>query len=173
MVFYRRRLPHWQPQEKALFITWRLYGSLPATVARQHRKQAAAADHKVLRQAPASRQARRKFLCLGQSAGFRKVRTALAGGPGRGQACREGHARGEKASGQLYRLHAYAVMPNHVHILARPGGVPGTDHQGSERVHCPASEQNPGADRTGGCVSTRSRRDRLSRALASVSESIW
>ena len=121
MVFYRRRLPHWQPQEKALFITWCLCGSLPATCCPQHRKQAAATNHKVLRHAPASRQARGKFLCLGQSAGFRKVRTALAEGPGRGQACREGPARGRKQAVQLYHLHAYAVMPNHVHILARPG----------------------------------------------------
>jgi putative transposase len=27
-LFYRRRLPHWQPTDVALFITWRLYGSL-------------------------------------------------------------------------------------------------------------------------------------------------
>ncbi len=29
MVFYRRRLPHWQPAGKSFFVTWRLYGSLP------------------------------------------------------------------------------------------------------------------------------------------------
>ena len=29
-VFYRRRLPHWHPPGKALFVTWRLSGSLPA-----------------------------------------------------------------------------------------------------------------------------------------------
>ena len=28
-IFYRRRLPHWQPPGAALFITWRLHGSLP------------------------------------------------------------------------------------------------------------------------------------------------
>jgi REP-associated tyrosine transposase len=27
--FYRRKLPHWQPQDAALFITWRLFGSMP------------------------------------------------------------------------------------------------------------------------------------------------
>lgn len=30
MVFYRRRLPHWQPDGKSYFVTWRLHGSLPA-----------------------------------------------------------------------------------------------------------------------------------------------
>lgn len=29
VTFYRRRLPHWQPENTDLFITWRLHGSLP------------------------------------------------------------------------------------------------------------------------------------------------
>jgi len=28
--FHRRHLPHWQPGSRDIFITWRLYGSLPA-----------------------------------------------------------------------------------------------------------------------------------------------
>ncbi len=28
-MYYRRRLPHWQPSEKDLFITWSLHGALP------------------------------------------------------------------------------------------------------------------------------------------------
>jgi hypothetical protein len=27
--FYRRHLPHWQPTGGTIFLTWRLYGSLP------------------------------------------------------------------------------------------------------------------------------------------------
>jgi hypothetical protein len=27
MTFYRRNLPHWHPEGKSIFITWRLYGS--------------------------------------------------------------------------------------------------------------------------------------------------
>jgi REP element-mobilizing transposase RayT len=27
--FHRRRLPHWQPEGRPLFLTWHLYGSLP------------------------------------------------------------------------------------------------------------------------------------------------
>src|SRR5258707_7972354 len=30
MGFYRRNLPHWHPEGAAIFLTWRLYGSLPA-----------------------------------------------------------------------------------------------------------------------------------------------
>ena len=33
MTFYRRNLPHWHPDGKAIFITWRLFGSLPKGVA--------------------------------------------------------------------------------------------------------------------------------------------
>lgn len=29
MTYYERNLPHWQPEGKAIFLTWRLYGSLP------------------------------------------------------------------------------------------------------------------------------------------------
>jgi putative transposase len=29
-MYYRRHLPHWQPANAALFITWRLFGSQPA-----------------------------------------------------------------------------------------------------------------------------------------------
>src|SRR5260370_35173048 len=30
MAFYRRNLPHWHPEGASLFLTWRLFGSLPA-----------------------------------------------------------------------------------------------------------------------------------------------
>ncbi|MGB9243989.1 MAG: hypothetical protein WCC03_11600, partial [Candidatus Acidiferrales bacterium] len=29
MAFYKRNLPHWHPESKCIFLTWRLYGSLP------------------------------------------------------------------------------------------------------------------------------------------------
>src|ERR1700746_1310202 len=32
MTYYQRRLPHWHPPGANLFITWRLYGSLPRIV---------------------------------------------------------------------------------------------------------------------------------------------
>src|SRR6266851_4602302 len=35
MTFYRRNLPHWHPEGKSIFITWRLYGSLPASLMRR------------------------------------------------------------------------------------------------------------------------------------------
>ena len=32
MTYYERHLPHWQPEGAALFITWRLHGSLPSRI---------------------------------------------------------------------------------------------------------------------------------------------
>ncbi len=32
-TFTKRFLPHWQPQDQSIFITWRLYGSLPMKIA--------------------------------------------------------------------------------------------------------------------------------------------
>jgi len=29
-MFYRRNLPHWHPDDVPLFVTWRLYGSMPS-----------------------------------------------------------------------------------------------------------------------------------------------
>src|SRR5260370_26535142 len=29
VTYYERHLPHWQPAGKDVFVTWRLYGSLP------------------------------------------------------------------------------------------------------------------------------------------------
>ena len=34
VTFYVRRLPHWQPPDADIFVTWRLYGSLPRYSAR-------------------------------------------------------------------------------------------------------------------------------------------
>jgi hypothetical protein len=30
--YHERHLPHWQPEGTALFVTWRLYGSLPGSI---------------------------------------------------------------------------------------------------------------------------------------------
>jgi hypothetical protein len=40
LTYYERHLPRWQPEGAALFVTWRLYGSLPRT-ARDRQNQPA------------------------------------------------------------------------------------------------------------------------------------
>ncbi|MEO5946770.1 MAG: transposase [Chitinophagaceae bacterium] len=37
--FYKRKLPHWQPEEEKFFITYRLAGSLPITVIEKLKEQ--------------------------------------------------------------------------------------------------------------------------------------
>jgi hypothetical protein len=37
--FYHRHLPHWQPPDATLFVTFRLAGSLPQTVIEELRKE--------------------------------------------------------------------------------------------------------------------------------------
>jgi putative transposase len=105
MTFYRRNLPHWHPEGKTIFITWRLYGSLPASL---------------LKKNPATGQ---------ESAGQRFGRLdgaldAARSGP-HWLAVPEFAAYAEYpilrgAELGRYRLHAYVVMPNHVHILLDP-----------------------------------------------------
>ena len=105
-MFYRRNLPHWQPQNAPLFLTWRLYGSLPAI-----RNTA-------------------KALCDGDSPGkkFKSLDVTLdkaACGPtwlrqeNIAQCVLGGIRTGSKTL-NFYELHAFVIMPNHVHFLLSP-----------------------------------------------------
>jgi putative transposase len=101
--YYRRHLPHWQPQNKPLFVTWRLYGSLPRVC-----------------EPPA-----------GSSAGvvfrwFDGKLDAAASGPvwlarhDVASVVEEAVHYGQETLAR-YRLFAYVVMANHVHMLLEPG----------------------------------------------------
>jgi putative transposase len=102
-MFYRRNLPHWQKPDSALFITWRLHGSLP--------RQALTAELKV---SPG-----KKFLLLDQELDratygptwLKDARLARAVDSALRFGANQLH---------LYRLSAYVVMSNHVHILIWP-----------------------------------------------------
>ena len=105
MTYYERNLPHWQPEQAEIFLTWRLYGSLPANVL--------------------------SFLRLCETAPGRKFARAEraleknATGPvwllnPRIATCVENAIlRGDQEL-KPYTLIAYVVMPNHVHLLIRP-----------------------------------------------------
>jgi putative DNA methylase len=117
MTFYRRNLPHWHPQGKTIFITWRLYGSLPVSVLK-----------KILT-SKNTRATNISELDLEDSPGkqFRRLDAAL-------DSAKSGPlwlADPEFADyaeypilhgAQLGRflLHAYVIMPNHVHVLIDP-----------------------------------------------------
>jgi len=102
--YYQRNLPHWLPQGRAIFLTWRLHGSLPRGFVRRL---------KAIRRGPGA-----EFLAADRemdsaATGPRwlhdpKVAKCVA------SVIRQGADRG------YFGLHAYVVMPNHVHMLIEP-----------------------------------------------------
>ncbi len=102
MTFYRRRLPHWQPPGQDIFITWRLFGSLPRQMPppKTTSSPGAAFVHydrilDVARTGP---------LWLKDP---RIVEFILA-------SLKNGHDR------RLFNVRAHVVMANHIHVLLTP-----------------------------------------------------
>jgi putative DNA methylase len=104
MRCYERRLPHWDTVDQPLFVTFRLHGSLPA--------------HRVfppdqLTSSGKAFVAMDRLLDRGASGPLYLHRPEIADIVV--AALREGERRFER-----YQLHAYVVMPNHVHLLVTP-----------------------------------------------------
>lgn len=114
MTYYERNLPHWQPEGKALFITWRLWGSLPVWARARIRLGIGRR-----RDEPRTPSAGEDFLAMDREldaarTGPRWLQDARVAG-----ALVEMLRRGERELSH-YRLHAFVVMPNHAHILMEP-----------------------------------------------------
>jgi putative transposase len=102
MFEYRRRLPHYHPHAAFVFVTWRLSGSLPqppSARAYSSPGHAFVATDRALDHASSGPQ----WLKL------RPIADLVA----------EAIRRGEFERG-FYELAAWAVMPNHVHLLILP-----------------------------------------------------
>ena len=103
MKCYERRLPHWDVVGSPLFVTFRLHGSLPANrifpPSNLTSGQAFAAMDRILDRANSGP------LYLRQAKIARMVVQAL----------HDGESRFRR-----YELHAFVVMPNHVHLLVTP-----------------------------------------------------
>ncbi|MBM3749295.1 MAG: transposase [Acidobacteria bacterium] len=104
MLFYRRRLPHWIPDPAAVFVTWRLAGSLPP--ARRDVRRADQTD-------PAGFLQRDQRLDRPDSGPVWLQDPRIAGVVS--QALRYG-----ETARQLYGLVAWVIMPNHVHVILEP-----------------------------------------------------
>jgi REP-associated tyrosine transposase len=105
MTYYERHLPHWQPAGKDVFVTWRLYGSLPANariLASPHRSPSAGERFRAFDQA--LDRGNVGPLWLKES----RIAECLVAALQRSQ------------EQELFRLHAYVVMANHVHVLLAP-----------------------------------------------------
>jgi REP element-mobilizing transposase RayT len=103
MAFYERRLPHGDVIGQALFVTFRLHDSLPASRVFPPSDikggKAFVAIDRLLDQARTGP----RFLAMPEIASL--VVSAL----------RDGEMRFHR-----YQLHTYVVMPNHVHVLVTP-----------------------------------------------------
>jgi putative DNA methylase len=101
-VFHIRRLPHYSSVGQPVFLTWRLNGSLP-----------------VNRTFPAATTSGKAFVAMdrlldtAQSGPFYLRHPEIAAMVAEAIRCRD------TATGH-YQLHAYVVMPNHVHMLVTP-----------------------------------------------------
>jgi len=102
MLEYRRRLPHFQPDGVRIFLTWRLFGSLPAVPARG------------------------SYLTPGHAfvAADRALHNSGSGPQWLRDPCIAGlvveSIRSGESRRRWYELDAWVVMPNHVHLLILP-----------------------------------------------------
>jgi len=104
MRYYERRLPHWDTVDKPLFVTFRLHGSLPThrdfppQDMAQSGRAFVAMDKLLDRDTDGPLHLRREEIAS-------LVVDALHDG---------------ECKFRRYQLHAFVVMPNHVHILVTP-----------------------------------------------------
>jgi REP element-mobilizing transposase RayT len=101
--FYRRKLPHWQPEGVAIFLTWRLYGSLPLSRSLDHISVRSGAEFVAL-----DRQLDR----AGHGPSWLKD-PALA-------TLVVNTLHFAERELDLYRLRTWVVMSNHVHVVVFP-----------------------------------------------------
>jgi putative transposase len=105
MTFYRRNLPHWHPDGKAIFITWRLFGSLPHNYVRPAENRGPITTEVPFLKADNRLDSARSgplWLRDPEIAGYAERALRLG------------------TELDFYDLYAYVVMPNHIHVLFGP-----------------------------------------------------
>ena len=122
-LFYRRYLPHFQPPGATLFLTFRLYGSIPREILIALQEASRRFD-RWLAQVP--KEQRAKHALSGYGRIFARWDAALAqakSGPTWLADERVANVVVEvlhQLDGERYDLLAYCVMPNHVHVVFTP-----------------------------------------------------
>jgi putative transposase len=102
MTYYTRNLPHWQPSGKEIFITWRLYGSLPAHFRTPRREDPAG----------------KRFRSYDRVLDLACIGPLWLSDPRIAECVVAALKKGEMQ--ERFQLHAYVVMVNHVHVLLEP-----------------------------------------------------
>jgi len=119
---YRRNLPHLQPRGVALFVTFRLTGSLPKPLIEQWRKERKWLKHLKHANPVYFDEVSQHF----ERAWFAKFEYVLDGGSCGPLWLREEKVANQVAEslhyrdGKVYRLDAFSIMPNHSHVLFKP-----------------------------------------------------
>ncbi len=104
MLFYRRRLPHWIPDQAIVFLTWRLAGSLPAPSPDVGRTENPDPTQFLQRDERLDRPA-----CGPVWLQDPRIADVVSNALRYGETVR-----------QLYTLVAWVIMPNHVHVILEP-----------------------------------------------------
>ena len=105
MSFYRRNLPHWQPEGTSIFLTWRLFGSLPGAKCGPV-------------QTPPQTEGQR-FRMLDRQLDLASSGPTWLKDPQVAECVVHTLFLAEK-EWELYDLFAWVVMANHVHLLLQP-----------------------------------------------------
>lgn len=121
---YRRNLPHIQPPGATLFITFRLAGSIPTEVLRALLEERDNIERKMARITDKQERAKRAYLAERKLFGeWDNALDTLSNGP---YWLRDDEIA-KLVAGSLhhldnsrYRLDAFCIMPNHVHLVCAP-----------------------------------------------------
>jgi putative transposase len=121
--FYEHRLPHYQPAGAVLFVTFRLAGSIPTAVLRELASEADRIEamlqsvrNPLDRQAQAYLEQRRMFGKWDEALHASRSGPTWLREPDIARVVAEAMM---VRDGRVYELHAYCVMPNHVHVIFR------------------------------------------------------
>jgi len=103
--YYERNLPHWHPTGRSIFLTWRLYGSLPQSFTNKLSNQ--------------NLKPGRQFLQFDRYLDEASIGPLWLRDPQIAESIVATLREGANALNH-YNIHAYAIMANHVHLLIEP-----------------------------------------------------
>jgi putative transposase len=135
--FYRRNLPHIQPLNTALFLTFRLANSLPREVLARMASERFLLE-KALKNDPAESHSRFRQLARRHFAMLESWLDKAAVGPTWLKNNRVAEVVAEALhfrDGKKYRLDAYSIMPSHVHSVFAPLAQHNTPQSLSSIMH--------------------------------------
>ena len=122
-LFYRRYLPHWQPQESTYFITFRLAGSVPMHIIRMFQEERLAAEKLLRTNESLCKTEISQQIYNGHKRHFGKLDSWLDKNDNEPYWLRQPEIAEITAKSlhffdeQFFRIWSYTIMPNHVHLL--------------------------------------------------------